>query len=89
MVSFMSNAITTESIIAAIESGALGAGYTCREDVRTETVSHIIVTRYGRRASGHIRITDSGYESCEIDIDQLKVPGLSDDTILATLRGAS
>lgn len=76
---------TIESIIAKIESGALGEGYTAREDVRTETVSHIIVRRHGRKDCGYIRVTDSGYESCEVSVDQLKVAGLTDATALARL----
>lgn len=69
-----------KAVMATIESGALGEGHKVREEVITETVSHLHVTRYGRQRRGYIRIDDG-----EVDVEQLNIAGMSDRTVLEVL----
>jgi hypothetical protein len=71
---------TTKGIVAQIEGGALGAGYSVRVEERTETVDHIHVTRYGRQQRGYVRIDDGA-----VDLAQLNIAGMSDDSVMAAL----
>ena len=69
-----------ESVVAKIESGALGAGYSVRVEDECEWLCRIHVTRYGRQRRGYIEVNHAA-----IDLSGLDIAGKSESTLRGIL----
>lgn len=78
---------TIDSVVAKIEGGALGDGYSVTvEDLGADGYERakIHVTRYGRQRRGYIALSE---RDGEIDLSALKIAGMSESSVLEALGG--
>lgn len=81
----MSEQMTVDSVVARIESGALGEGYSVSvEDLSADGYerARLHVIRYGRQKRGYIAMSE---RDNEIDLSALKIAGMSEASVLAAL----
>ena len=82
-------AITVESVVAKIKGGALGEGYSVREESLSSDGydnAKLHLTRYGSRRCGYIIVRGDLIDAPgEIDASAAKIAGMSESSVVEVL----
>lgn len=77
---------TVDGVVAAIETGKLGDGYSVKVDDRSSDgyeMARIYVIRHGRRQCGYVYVDRDG----SLDLSAVKIAGMSTASVMAALGG--